>query len=368
MATPAIAVKNLTKKYGDVVAIDDQSIEIEPGEFLVLLGPSGCGKTTLLRCLAGLEKPDAGEIAIGGEVVFSSTARIDRKPGERRVGMVFQSYALWPHMTVNENIAFGLRVKGTQKNEVRERVSAVLEDLGLGGLGERYPFELSGGQQQRVALARMLVSDTNVFLMDEPLSNLDARLRLDTRAEIKRLHHERRATTVYVTHDQVEAMTMATRIVVMNSGRIQQVGTPDDVYQRPANVTVADFVGLPRINLLPGEVHSGASGRVLSCPVGSRALRNGSLSTRVVVGLRPEDIRLVGADQDGPRVGVIHAVQPAGPEQLIHVRCGDHLVLARDTENRRFSVDETVGIEVNWASVNVFDAATGDLVEDMSFS
>ena len=225
-----ISVRNLTKKYGTAIALNNVSLEIESGEFLVLLGPSGCGKTTLLRCLAGLETPDAGEIIMGDTVVFSSEKNIMTPPGKRNLGMVFQSYALWPHMSVRDNVKFGLDVLKTPKCIADERLDEVLGDVGLGHLDQRYPSELSGGQQQRVALARLLATQPPVFLMDEPLSNLDARLRMDMRVELKRFQSEAKATTVYVTHDQTEAMTMSTRVVVMKDGEVQQISPPDQLY------------------------------------------------------------------------------------------------------------------------------------------
>ena len=240
----AIEIRDLTKRFGKVTALNRLSLTVEPGEFLVLLGPSGCGKTTLLRCLAGLEEPDEGEITIGGNVVCSSHRGIAVPPGNRGLGMVFQSYALWPHMRVNENIGLGLRAHKISREETQERVDRVLQDLALDDLGERYPSELSGGQQQRVALARLLVTKPSVFLMDEPLSNLDARLRVDMRSELKRLHRDSHATTVFVTHDQTEAMTLASLVGVISEGRIQQLASPGEIYRQPANIFVANFIGL----------------------------------------------------------------------------------------------------------------------------
>ncbi|HHR85888.1 MAG TPA: ABC transporter ATP-binding protein, partial [Candidatus Acetothermia bacterium] len=231
-----LTVSELVKRFGEVVAINHVNLEIDPGEFFVLLGPSGCGKTTLLRCIAGLEQPDEGRIVIGDKTVFSSDDDIVLPPGRRNVDMVFQSYALWPHMSTFENIAFGLKLKKMSHAEIKRRVDQVLSDLGMDGLQKRFPFELSGGQQQRVALARLLANQPPVFLMDEPLSNLDARLRLDMRSELKRLHHDAGATTVYVTHDQTEALTMASRVVVMDKGVIQQIAPPEELYATPANL------------------------------------------------------------------------------------------------------------------------------------
>jgi len=255
METPII-IKNLTKKFGDLIAVNDVTLTIEPRTFLTLLGPSGCGKTTLLRCISGLEDPDEGEIYIGDRLIYSHVKGISVPPGQRELGMVFQNYALWPHMTVYKNMTFALEMQKLSKEEMDKRVKRSLAEVKMSGYEGRYPREMSGGQQQRIALARMLAYSPKVFLMDEPLSNLDARLRMDMRTELKRLHHISDATTVYVTHDQLEAMTMSTNIAVMKEGVIQQMDTPDRVYHFPANLFVADFIGNPKINLLDGWVHT----------------------------------------------------------------------------------------------------------------
>ena len=284
-----IIIRNLTKKYGSETALKNLSLEIESGEFMVLLGPSGCGKTTLLRCLAGLETPDQGEIIIGDKVVFSSEEKIMNSPGERKLGMVFQSYALWPHMTVRDNIKFGLDVLKTPKNISNETLDSVLKSLGMKEFEDRYPSELSGGQQQRVALARLLATKPPVFLMDEPLSNLDARLRMDMRVELKKFQSESEATTVYVTHDQTEAMTMSTRVVVMKSGEIQQVASPGNLYRQPSNTFVADFIGMPRINLINLRKEQKDSSFFVNSDV---KIDVGwvPISNEIVLGAHPEDL------------------------------------------------------------------------------
>src|SRR5512136_3309141 len=254
MQTATIIIKNLTKRFGNVIAVNDVNLTIEPGAFLTLLGPSGCGKTTLLRCVAGLEDPDGGEIYIGDKLVFSYDKGISLPSGQRELGLVFQNYALWPHMKVDKNITFGLEIQKMSKEEMQKRVKESLAEVKMEGYEDRYPREMSGGQQQRIALARMLAYRPKVFLMDEPLSNLDARLRMDMRSELKRLHHVSGATTVYVTHDQVEALTMSSNIAVMKEGVLQQYDTPDKVYHFPANLFVADFIGNPKVNLLDGEI------------------------------------------------------------------------------------------------------------------
>src|SRR5512136_1709861 len=289
METATIVIKNLTKRFGQVTAVNDVSLTIEPGAFLTLLGPSGCGKTTLLRCVAGLEDPDKGAINIGNKLVFSHREGISLPAGQRNLGLVFQNYALWPHMTVYKNMTFALEIQKMPKEAMDRRVKESLAEVQMEGYADRYPREMSGGQQQRIALARMLAYRPQVFLMDEPLSNLDARLRMDMRAELKRLHHVAGATTIYVTHDQVEALTMSTTIAVMKEGVIQQVATPDRIYHYPSNLFVADFIGNPKVNLLPGEVAGPGCVDLGHFQIRVDAHR---AAGPVVVGVRPEDVRI----------------------------------------------------------------------------
>ncbi len=358
----AIEIRDLTKRFGKVVAIEKLNLTITPGEFLVMLGPSGCGKTTLLRCLAGLEEPDEGDILIDGEVVFSSRMGITEPPAKRHVGMVFQSYALWPHMKVKDNIGFGLRVQKVPRAETQERVGQVLRDLDMGDLGERYPSELSGGQQQRVALARLLAIRPPVFLMDEPLSNLDARLRMDMRSDLKRLHHDAGATTVYVTHDQTEAMTMASLVVVMNEGQIQQAAAPGEIYRRPANLFVADFIGMPRINLVPARSlrRDGRSWLRIddfdipapSCPP----------EADLTIAARPEDVMLAVKPEPEATEFQVYAVQATGPEQLVHVRRGDTTLIVREKRELILQMDQAVWIKFDTTALNLYDTAGGQLL------
>src|SRR5512136_3013867 len=284
-----ITIKHLTKRFGKTVAVNNVSLTVENGSFLTLLGPSGCGKTTLLRCVAGLEDPDDGEIYIGDKLVFSHRQGISLPAGQRNLGLVFQNYALWPHMTVYKNMTFALEIQKMSTAEMDQRVKDSLAEVQMEGYADRYPREMSGGQQQRIALARMLAYRPQVFLMDEPLSNLDARLRMDMRAELKRLHHVAGATTIYVTHDQVEALTMSTTIAVMKEGILQQLGTPDQVYHFPANLFVADFIGNPKVNLLDGEI----DGKNL-VDLGDFNIQVDTFHAagKVVVGVRPEDISI----------------------------------------------------------------------------
>lgn len=355
----AIEIKNLTKAYGKVTALNRVSLSIEAGEFLVLLGPSGCGKTTLLRCMAGLETPNEGEITIGGQTVFAADRGIVVPSGKRQVGMVFQSYALWPHMTVYENIGFGLWLQKHSAKEARKQMDGVLQDLGMEGLGNRYPSELSGGQQQRVAVARLLATKPPVFLMDEPLSNLDARLRLDMRSELKRLHYRLGVTTVYVTHDQTEALTMANRVVVMNAGQIQQLDEPRTIYHNPASLFVAEFVGMPRINTLPAQIiqREGKSWlktddltiQISGCPV----------QKEVTAAIRPEDISLFMEPTPETTEFKIYAVLPSGPEQYVQVKREDRTLMIRETRPLELNMDQSVWVHIDPAAINLYDRESG---------
>lgn len=356
-----IYFRNLTKKYGSATVLNNVSLEIESGEFLVLLGPSGCGKTTLLRCLAGLETPDAGEIIMGDTVVFSSEENIMVPPGKRNLGMVFQSYALWPHMSVRDNVKFGLDVLKTPKPLADARLDEVLGDVGLGHLDQRYPSELSGGQQQRVALARLLATQPPIFLMDEPLSNLDARLRMDMRVELKRFQSEAKATTVYVTHDQTEAMTMSTRVVVMKDGEVQQISPPDQLYRQPENTFVADFVGMPRINLIEltaqnslGSVYSNGDIRI------DVAWAPGC--SEVVVGARPEDITVSAETSPTAEDYEITAVLPNGPETIIQLTRGQTALITRVGHDTVLTEGQTVWVRFKTDALNVYAAETGALI------
>ncbi len=304
-----VELRNVTRRYGsDVFALRDLNLDVADGEFIILVGPSGCGKSTALRLLAGLDKPTSGDILIGGQVVNSML------PGERDIAMVFQNYALYPHMSVYRNLAYGLKQRKTPKHEVDERVRRTSTMLGLESLLERKPAQLSGGQRQRVAMGRALVREPRVFLLDEPLSNLDAKLRSEVRGELKRLHHRLGITTIYVTHDQVEAMTLGDRICVMSEGTLQQLGTPQEIYESPANVFVAGFMGSPAMNLARVPL---VAGQVLwgGLPVAHVELG----LDEVVVGVRPESFRVVGADEPAA-VATVDFVEPLGSHNLVHVR------------------------------------------------
>jgi multiple sugar transport system ATP-binding protein len=353
-----IIVNNLTKRFGDVRAVDDVSLVIEPGSFLTLLGPSGCGKTTLLRCVAGLEDPDGGEIYIGDTLVFSHARGISLSPGQRNLGLVFQNYALWPHMTVYKNMTFALEVQRLPKEEMEQRVKDSLAEVQMDGYEERYPREMSGGQQQRIALARMLAYRPKVFLMDEPLSNLDARLRMDMRAELKHLHHVAGATTIYVTHDQVEALTMSTAIAVMKEGVLQQVGRPDTIYRSPANLFVADFIGNPKVNLLEGVARDGV------VEIGTFALPacTANASGPVIMAIRPEDITISREPAPGALECVVYSVLPAGADTTVVVKLRKLEITIKEPGSSTVAMDDKVWLRFNPDMINLYCKDSGNLL------
>jgi len=329
-------------------AVQGLSLAIPDRELLVLLGPSGCGKTTALRMLAGLEEPDRGDIRIGGKSV------VGLEPKDRDVALVFQSYALYPHLSAQDNIGYPLKVRNLSRQDQQDKVKRVAELLGIGHLLPRRPAQLSGGEQQRVALARAIVREPRVFLMDEPLSNLDAKLRVHTRTELKTLQRDLGTTMVFVTHDQAEAMSLANRIAVLNAGELQQIGTPDEVYDRPANVFVAEFIGSPPMNLLDasrdGDALVVAGGWRIPAP-GAATARNGT----VRVGLRPEGITI---DPDGQAAEVV-AVEPFGSEVIIDVRVEDQHLKIRAAPDVRPEPGSNVGLRADPGAVRLFDRSTG---------
>lgn len=331
---PEITIRNLTKTFGNRVrAVDGLNLNVEDGAFVSLLGPSGCGKTTTLRIIAGLEQPEAGSLRVGGRVFFDAETG-DYTPAEKRgLGMVFQSYALWPHMTVRENAEFALKLKGVTRSERADRLRDVLQLLRIDGLENRYSFQLSGGQQQRVALARMLASDADVFLLDEPLSNLDAKLRLEMRTELKRIHARYRRTTIFVTHDQIEAMTLSTHIAVMRDGALQQFGSPEDIYHRPATQFVAEFVGSPPVNIVTTEERQ-LHAHILDALAHRK--RSKKLDEVSSIGFRPEHVRIPHPNGETahrrPSVVLdasVEAVLPTGPETIVQFSMGGQRYFAR---------------------------------------
>ena len=353
-----ITIRNLTKRFGSVVAVDNVSLAIEPGTFLTLLGPSGCGKTTLLRCVAGLEDPDGGEILIGDKLVFSYERGISLPSGQRDLGLVFQSYALWPHMKVQQNMTFALEIQKLPKAEIEQRVKESLAEVQMEGYADRYPREMSGGQQQRIALARMLAYRPKVFLMDEPLSNLDARLRMDMRAEIKHLHHVAGATTIYVTHDQVEALTMSSSIAVMRAGVLQQVDTPDRVYHSPANLFVADFIGNPKVNLLHGVVN-GNSVDLGQFQIG---MDTWGATGKVVVAMRPEDVAISTQPVLGSVEFTAYSVLPSGADSTIVARRGDIEITVRVMGISTINMDDKIWLTFDPQTLNLYDQESGNLL------
>jgi multiple sugar transport system ATP-binding protein len=348
----SIELDKVSKRFGPVEVIKGLSLSIGSGEFVAFLGASGCGKTTLLRMIAGLERINDGEIRIGGE-------RVDQlPPGARGVAMVFQHYALYPHMTIQDNMAFGLRNIGVAAAEIQKRVDEAARILEIAPLLKRKPGQLSGGQRQRVAIGRALVKQPKAFLFDEPLSNLDAALRVRTRVELARLHQQTRATTIFVTHDQIEAMTLAERIVVMNAGKIEQVGAPMEIYARPATEFVARFVGSPAMNFLPVELTDEAgfatlklaSGLTLATQIATKALTPGAAHR---LGIRAEAVR---ADPQGALPGKVEVVERLGDRTHLHVRVDDAtIVIAEDAGMSRVSPGDPIRLQIDPARAHLFD-------------
>jgi multiple sugar transport system ATP-binding protein len=348
----SVAIRDVEKAFGQTQVLHGVSVDIPDGEFVILVGPSGCGKSTLLRMIAGLENISGGEIRIGDRVVN------DVPPKERDIAMVFQNYALYPHMTVADNMAFSMKLRKAPKSEIQERVSKAAGILGLGNLLDRYPRQLSGGQRQRVAMGRAIVRDPQVFLFDEPLSNLDAKLRVAMRTEIKELHQRLKTTTVYVTHDQIEAMTMADRIVVMHDGLVEQVGAPLDLYDRPANLFVAGFIGSPAMNFLSGHivqeaglpVFKGLGGLAIPLKRAPADLED----LPVVLGIRPEHFTVA---DDGIPVEVI-VVEPTGSETLLAVRANNQVITCVFRDRVLPKPGETIRIRPDPDLIHVFDEGT----------
>jgi multiple sugar transport system ATP-binding protein len=345
-----IRLKNVTKRFGSYVGVDNFNLDIADQEFLVLLGPSGCGKTTTMRMIAGLEEVTEGEIWLGGRMVNNL------EPKDRDISMVFQSYGLYPNMTVYENIRFPLRVRKVPADQHKDRVMKAARMVELVEFLDRRPAELSGGQRQRVALGRAIVREPTVFLMDEPLSNLDAKLRVSTRAQIKNLQHTLKTTTIYVTHDQIEAMTLADRVVVMNKGLIQQVGTPTEIYDAPANTFVASFIGSPAMNLIEGAIAGGVfeapHTRVEGLPSG--------LSGPITLGFRAEDAAIVQGN--GQVAAPVYAIELLGEASMISYRIGDSLVSIKAPKEYRAEIDDIVHAAVPAAICHLFDKSTGKQV------
>ena len=346
-----IQLRNLCKRWGSFVGVDNFDLTIADREFLVLLGPSGCGKTTTMRMIAGLEDATEGDILVEGRRVN------DLEPKDRDVAMVFQSYALYPNMNVYENIRFPLKVRGIDPKTHDEKVRRASAMVELDEFLHRKPAELSGGQRQRVALARAIVREPNVFLMDEPLSNLDAKLRVSTRAQIKNLSHELAATTIYVTHDQIEAMTLADRVVVMKQGVVQQVGSPTEIYDRPSNAFVASFIGNPAMNLMEGAI-SGGTFRAQNVEIAGLSVTYGE----VTLGFRAEDAEVV--ESGGQINSPIYTMELLGDATMVSVRIGGALVSVKADKNYRAEIGDMVSIKILQEHCHLFDSATGTRIGD----
>ncbi|CAM5775151.1 ABC transporter ATP-binding protein [Labrys miyagiensis] len=346
-----VKIRDVVKNYGNVKVIHGVSVDIEDGEFVVLVGPSGCGKSTLLRMVAGLEEISGGEVMIGDKVVNT------KPPKERDIAMVFQNYALYPHMNVADNMSFSLRLKGTPKAEIQQKVKRAAEILDLGKLLNRFPRQLSGGQRQRVAMGRAIVRDPQVFLFDEPLSNLDAKLRVAMRVEIKELHQRLKTTTIYVTHDQIEAMTMAEKIVVMKDGRVEQIGNPLDLYDKPANTFVAGFIGSPSMNFIEGRLEQrdgttvfvSKTGTVLPVPAADAAP-----GQEVIYGIRPEHID----HAPGGSAATISVLEPTGSETQIFAHVGQDPIVAVVKDRIPERPGETIQLRIDVKRAHLFDKET----------
>ncbi|WP_428688042.1 ABC transporter ATP-binding protein [Roseibium sp.] len=351
----SVTIRNAGKKYGALAVLHDIDFEIRDQEFVVLVGPSGCGKSTLLRMIAGLESISSGEVLIGDRVINNVP------PKDRDIAMVFQNYALYPHMSVFDNMSFSLRLRRLPKEEIDKKVREAADILNLDKYLERSPRQLSGGQRQRVAMGRALVRDAEVFLFDEPLSNLDAKLRVVMRTEIKALHQRLRTTSVYVTHDQIEAMTMADRIVVMNAGRIEQIGTPLELYDTPANLFVADFIGSPSMNFIPGRLHQENGQTHVVCEDGTRiavpSTDGAADGQQIVLGIRPEHLQVSdGADGYEARVDVI---EPTGPNIQIYAEMAGVPICSVLSDRRVLRPGERVRMSFQPENTHLFDAESG---------
>jgi multiple sugar transport system ATP-binding protein len=344
-----LKIQNLSKSFGNTNVINNISFNVQEGEFCILLGPSGCGKTTVLRLIAGLEPQDEGEIFIGGKEVSNLT------PKERDIAMVFQSYALYPHMNVYENMAFSLKMQKQPKNEIETKVNKTAKLLGLEELMNRKPKELSGGQRQRVAIGRSIVRDPKLFLFDEPLSNLDAKLRSSMRVELAKLHQKLKATTVYVTHDQTEAMTLGEKIVLFDQGIIQQIGTPDEVYHRPSNVFTATFIGTPQINLLGGVISLKGNNVIfnsgeIGIDLGEKEKLNKYSNQKIIMGIRPEAL----TPGEGPIRGSLELCEHLGPETLLYVRVNDTRLIAKAPSDFQGESGENISLAIGDTGIHFF--------------
>ena len=366
-----IVLENINKYYGTNHVLRDVDLTIEDGEFMTLLGPSGCGKTTTLRVVAGLEKPQGGTITMDGRTVVNAEEQFFEPPAKRGLNLVFQSYALWPHMTVFENVAFGLKVAKMNKADIRDRVTGALKRMQIAEFEKRYPSELSGGQQQRVAIARAIAASPGLLLLDEPLSNLDAKLRIDMRSELKRLHEDMGTTVIYVTHDQVEALTLSTRIAIFFDGHIEQVASPMDLYRNPVSLKVAEFIGNPRINLIEGDARVENGQMTVTSALGTHVYDKAAFTPeapeggafKCTLGFRPEQIRMSRESAPGAVKARVYSCMPAGSETLVQLAVGGSVFLGKRLGIRHYRTDEEVWLRVDPDLVNIFSRESGRLVK-----
>ncbi|NVM45305.1 MAG: ABC transporter ATP-binding protein [Candidatus Lokiarchaeota archaeon] len=361
---PNVKIRNLVKKYGDIYALDKINLDIDDGELFILLGPSGCGKTTTLFSIAGLIKPDQGEIWFGDQLITSAERNYIERPQERNIAMVFQDYAIYPHMTVFKNIAFPLQIINLSREEIKKRVFETAKSLGIEKLLERKPKQLSGGQRQRVALARAIVREPNVFLMDEPLSNLDAKLRVFARAELKRLHKKLGITFIYVTHDQIEALSMGTTIAILNNGKIEQVGEPDVIYNSPKNLFVAGFIGSPPMNMLDGSLkkengslHLDLGFTDYKLPNDMQKLNEGKYK-EIILGIRPEDVLISKEAVNKSFRATIDIIEPMGREIEIHLDVGGKSIICVVRKIENLEIGEEIYMTFNDKKIHLFDKNT----------
>ena len=367
-----ISVKDAVKRYGNNTVIPDLNLEIGDGELFTLLGPSGCGKTTTLRVVSGLEKPQNGFIYMDGKEMVNATEAYFAPPSKRNLNLVFQSYALWPHMTVYNNIAFGLKIQKMSKAEIDRRVMDSLKMMRIDMYKDRYPTELSGGQQQRVAIARAVASSPKLLLLDEPLSNLDAKLRIDMRAELQRLHRELGTTIIYVTHDQTEALTMSTKIALFKAGELNQVATPTELYNNPIDLEAADFIGNPRINLLDGKAEVVNGQLVVKSDLGGHTFPAEHLTTEefprsgefdCVLAIRPEQIAISTEPVEGAIPVCIFSNQPAGSETITTLKAGTDEFLAKDIGQIHYDLDQKVWAIIDQNKINIYNKETTRLIK-----
>jgi len=366
-----IVLKDINKYYGKNHVLKNLDLTIEEGEFMTLLGPSGCGKTTTLRVIAGLESPQSGHLYIGDREIVNVDEALFEPPAVRNLNLVFQSYALWPHMTVFGNVAFGLETKKLPKDQIKERVENALKHLQMLEYKERYPSELSGGQQQRVAIARAIVTEPKILLLDEPLSNLDARLRIEMRSEIKRLHQELKTTVIYVTHDQTEALTMSTRIATFFDGVLTQVDTPIELYKNPCDLQVASFIGNPSINFIDAQGRYENNCLIVDSDLGEMTFGEDSLTDEpkqdgefpCVMALRPEQVTISRTEMEGIPAGIVYMCMPAGSETLVHITVKSLTLLLKEIGITDYDIGQKVWITFNLGITNIYNSLSGKLIK-----